>query len=329
MSDAPDEARVSGGPAMLAAGEPTPDESDDAGPWTVHGLALASDAITFGQSRKRTLWPADVVADGVDALRGAPVVRGHPEDPGPEDALGEVTDARFIDGKGLAYEAEIDDAEIARQVERGRVDASPYLYRKLAEGDETDTHEATEILGVRDLGIVLDGAGDGTEIQAGAAPTPDSQTAEALSAAFSSERDSTMSNQPDRDTVEALESEVEALQEENEQLREENESARTMYAEALADHSPFDTETLTERFELSELRDRVEDTDGATVEPEVSPRTSGGSSDDGEAAEALSAADEERVEALQQRRRLFADRDGMSGYVEEIDEEIADLTGDN
>ncbi|WP_254547481.1 bZIP transcription factor [Halomarina pelagica] len=360
------ESRIAGGPAILAAGQPTPaPDNTEQGPWTIHGLALPADAVTYGQSHERTYWPADVVEAATEALREAHVVRGHPDEVGLSDIVGQVTDVRFIEGLGLAYEAAVDDPDVAKQAERGRVDASPYLYRVLGDHDEArDARVATEILDVRDLGIVPNGAAPGTGVQSGPHPEfagvsasasgsgPGSTTAseaaveveEALSQAFGGGAggilDEPMTNDTDGtpEAIEALESRVEQLEQDNEQLREENATAREIYAEALSEHSPFDTETLTAKFDLGELRERVEATEEADVTPQVSPRTSSpspspdasGSEGDGTAGiEALSAAEQERLETLEQRRDLFRGRPGMADHVEQIETEIADLRGDN
>lgn len=168
------------GTAVLAT------DTDADGPTLVNGVAIGEDDITNGLSGKRTIWPAETLRPAAEKLVGKPIVRNHPEPEAPqppiEAVIGEVTSARYEDGVGLLWQGELDDPDIARQVERGRADVSPVLARELGEfDDEADAHVATEIRAFRDLGVVSSGAAASNAIESGTAAAME---AEALAGAF-------------------------------------------------------------------------------------------------------------------------------------------------
>ena len=159
------------------------DASFDDGPFTVHGVAQASE-VTRGVSGQPRFWPPDVLADATDDLVGTPIV--DPDDhseldagqPHPDIIIGEVTEAAFDDERAaLVYEGEIDDPDRARQIARGRVDVSPSVALRAGDEDpERDAERVDDVLGYRDLAIVADGAHASASIHPG--------TAEALARHF-------------------------------------------------------------------------------------------------------------------------------------------------
>jgi hypothetical protein len=316
--------RLSTGIAALADGE------TDGDTYLAHGLALAADSVTYGQSRERTYWSNDVVETATEMLDGAHIVANHPNDDevGIEHIVGQVTRTAFEPGVGVLWEGEIDDPEVAELIENGRVDASPYLYRRLGEfSDERDAHVVEEILGVRDLGVVRDGAGDGTGIEAGASDLAEA-TAEALSHAFPAGTSKVVENET---TVEmAHEERIEELQEalatrdeRIESLESEVETLRRPYVEALTEGSNLSPEDVS--VDTDGLVERFGDDDGKLT---AAPLSSAPPTDEPTETEALSAEDEQRVEALEQRIDTFADRPGMSEHVEALEAELAELTGE-
>lgn len=175
---------IESGIAVLADGDST----------VVHGVAIGENDITEGMSGKRTLWPGSALEDAAEELAGKPLVRDHPgaekadggvsvdAQPPIDSVVGEVTDAKYRDGVGLLFEAEVDDESLAEQIERGRADVSPIVARELGEfDDDHDAHTVDEIVGFRDLGVVSRGAAPSNDIQPGAATA---MMAEALSSAF-------------------------------------------------------------------------------------------------------------------------------------------------
>ena len=159
----------------------------DDGPFEVHGVAIGEGDVTEGLSGERVFWPRETLEPATEALVGKKIVDDREHDdleatqPSVENIIGEVTDAQYEPGVGVAYSGEIDDPEIAKQVDRGRLDPSPMLFRETGEfDDERDAHTATEIRHWRDIATVSDGASPSASIQPGAA----AMGASALRSAF-------------------------------------------------------------------------------------------------------------------------------------------------
>lgn len=158
-----------------------PDFSD--GPWTVHGVAQASE-VTQGVSGERRFWPPDTLRDAAGKLAGTPVVSPEEHDdltpgqPDPTTIIGEVTDAAYDEQReALVYEADLDDPEFAKLAARGRIDVSPSVALRDGEPDsERDAVRVAEVLDYRDLAAVTEGAHASASINLG--------TAEALARQF-------------------------------------------------------------------------------------------------------------------------------------------------
>lgn len=190
MSDTPYET-IHSGIAVLAEDEPT--WSD--GPFPVRGVALPEDIVTNGDNTEdvATYWPPDVVQDAASLFDGAKIADGsehtaeevleNPQ-PSPETIVGEITQAQYRPGVGTLYEGEVDDPELAKRIDRRRVEVSPSLFRSLdGEHEQLDARIVEEVMAVRDLSIVAEGAAAGNSIEpASAAMT--ALSAEVLSEAF-------------------------------------------------------------------------------------------------------------------------------------------------
>lgn len=190
MTDTPYET-IQSGIAVLAEDEPTWDD----GPFPVRGVALPEDIVTNGDNTENvaTYWSPDVVQDAAPLFEGTKIVDGsehsaeevmeNPQ-PSPKTIVGEIMNVHYRDGVGVLYEGEVDDPEIAKQIDRGRVEVSPSLFRSLdGQHEEFDARIAEDVKAVRDLSIVADGAAAGNSIE----PAPvamEALSAEALSAAF-------------------------------------------------------------------------------------------------------------------------------------------------
>jgi len=164
----------------------------------VNGVALGEGDVTEGMSGKRTRWTPEALQDLADQLPGKPITEnfgeGHVGAERTENGLevnpnvplrsklGEVTDAKYVEGLGTLWQGEIRDAEMAAKVEQGLAEVSPVVARDLEEV-EPGLFEATAVNGVRDLGLVSNGAAPSNSIEPGAAAA---MTAEALTAAMSS-----------------------------------------------------------------------------------------------------------------------------------------------
>ena len=148
---------------------------DDNDPFVVNGVALGEGDVTVGFSQTATYWPPDVLREAAPKLEGVPIVvnnSAESHEPGSQppvsDIVGEVTDAAYADGVGIIYQGEVDDVEVARKIDRGRVDVSPVMAREL--GDYSETHDARvaeSIPEFRDLGIVFEGASADASIETG------------------------------------------------------------------------------------------------------------------------------------------------------------------
>lgn len=186
---------VESGIAVLAGAD---EQSTDA--TTVHGVAIGEDDITEGMSGKRTRWPPEVLRAGAEKLIGKPIVTDHPgaektdegvrvDGPPPLEAkVGEVTDARYVEGRGLVWEGSVADPEAAQQIERGLADVSPIVAREIRPVESDDggeLFEATSIQAFRDLGLVSSGAAPSNSVATGTAAL----WADALAAAWEADAD--------------------------------------------------------------------------------------------------------------------------------------------
>jgi len=174
------------GIAVLATDSPDWDD----GPFEVQGVALPEDIQTNGNAQNETIhWPSDIVESAAREFDGAKIVDPTEHDPqtaienpqpSPDTILGEITAAKYEPGTGVVYEGEIDDPEIAKRVERGRVEVSPTIFREVGEGEPKPV---TDVRGVRDLSVVAEGQADGNKIEPATAAMS-TLSAEALHSIF-------------------------------------------------------------------------------------------------------------------------------------------------
>lgn len=132
-----------------------------------------------------------------------------------------------------------------------------------------------------------------------------------------------------RDVLETREAELADLREERDRLQGERDGAKRAYAEALAPGSVFDAEALTERFDLSELREKYDD--ASTPTPTLSdtePALQSGATSTETAT--LSSGDRDRVAELEARLDELpaTDRGLFKHQREEIEAELAELRGE-
>ena len=355
------EVLATGGGTQLAPEAPDPFNESDSGPWPIHGIAMPEDKVLTGGSLTPTLWTADVLREATSKLDGQDIVTDQKHDPddkpGVREVIGAVTATEYLSGHGIGYNGEIDDRSIAQKIARGRLDASPYLYRTLTdEKRDVDGTEATipeEILSFDNLAVVRNGAGgDDVAIQAGTHPDLGSEAAEALAEAFPHEprqrddgpcqssggnnydppsnTDMSDTQDPDPDkTVEQLSDENRQLRRRVQELELEHREIKGGLAEALAEQSPFDAGELEEKFSYKEMRARFDDGDVVeTLTP--APRTRDpdptGETQGSGGAETLSADEEQELDTLRQRREVLADF-ATEDRLDEIDDKIETLAG--
>lgn len=339
MSGDSDPQQVPGGGSRVVSGDPF--DPDDPGPWSIHGVAIGEGSETVGKSHERTRWPASVLREATDALAGKHILSDRDHDvggqPGIDAVIGEVTATEYLAGHGIGYSGEVDDRAIAQKIARGRLDASPMLYRSLSDPDSEGVREATAIHGFDGLAVVREGAGGPrTTIQVGPNPSLASEAVEALSAAFEvndggrpRERGSVATGFSNMSEDE-YKTRIEELKSERDSLADENTELRGTFAEALSDSMPFDAETIAERFEASELvaalsaageSDESDRSAAEVLSGSVEPR-SGGSNPGGKGAEALSASEKEDLSALRKRREALstvASEDRLASIDAEIE----------
>jgi len=146
--------------------------------FVVNGIAIGEGDTTIGGSGKKTYWPKDTLKEAADALEGQPLATDtnhtadNPKAQTPVEAIaGEVTWAGYKDGVGVLYEAEVDDEDLAKKIQNGRLEVSPLVSREIeAMEDGPAPFKATEIARWRDLALVANGAAPSNSIEPGEAP---------------------------------------------------------------------------------------------------------------------------------------------------------------
>lgn len=148
-------------------------------PIQVSGIAIGEGDITRGGSGKKTLWPRETLEAAAEGLQGQPLATdenhtadgAQPQTPS-KAVIGEITWSGYKPGVGVLYEAEVDDPDIARSVENGRLEVSPLVAREVEPLEDHPDAEfkATEITRWRDLATVVDGAAPSNEITVGGNP---------------------------------------------------------------------------------------------------------------------------------------------------------------
>jgi len=303
------------------AGDPF--DPDDNGPYQVHGVAVPEDGLTFGKDEEWTFWPEQVARDAEGSLQGRNIVDLHPEEPTNDDVIGEVTGERYIAGLGLAWSGEVDSRKRAKQIHRGRLDSSPYLYAtdggdpsNLPADAPDDVRVASEITKIRDIGMVPDGAIEGSEVSPGPHPGIESESgvATALSKGFSAETGESegsfnsgdnqsgfMSDNSDGGSggdggadpsIEDLRSKIDSLESENENLKSELQVLRQPYIQAVTDGTDLEPEQVNmDAEDLAAYFENNEGEGGGEEDGEASAQgADAGSAESGEEATALSAA---------------------------------------
>ncbi|AFH21880.1 hypothetical protein OSG_eHP12_00025 [environmental Halophage eHP-12] len=125
-----------------------------------------------------------------------------------------------------------------------------------------------------------------------------------------------------RQRIEQLEQRVEELESEREQVADE-------YAEALAaDSDVIDAETMTEKFEVSELAEMYDEQQTSVTDDDPEPAVRAGDGAGGEAAE-LAPADRQRAQELEEQLSELEGHDSRLADArrDEIETELAELRG--
>ena len=144
--------------------------SDDSA-HVISGTAVGIDDVTRGAGTGgRKVWTEAELRAAADTLVGEPVKALHSE-----TAVGEVTDAGFVEGRGVVYEAKLYDSEIADSIQNGRLTVS--IEAQHIDGGEAETpHGAAMVASdIRFNGVAI--------VQRGASPSATAEPGEAAALA--------------------------------------------------------------------------------------------------------------------------------------------------
>ena len=132
----------------------------------ISGVAVGVDDVTRGLSGDQKVWTADELRAAASSLEGTPVNPLHSE-----QTVGKVVRAGFEPGRGVLYEAELDDESLADQAANGHLEVS--IEARHADGGtvETDRGEAMLATNIQFTGLSL--------VQRGAAPSASASAGEA------------------------------------------------------------------------------------------------------------------------------------------------------
>jgi hypothetical protein len=249
-------------PTGVARCEALDDQSE---PYTVHGVAIGANEVTHGQNGAK-FWPDTALASAVESLVGVPLTKNH-DDTTVESVVGEVIDAGFEPDVGIVFEAEIDDAELATKVARGRLEVSVHALH--SDGGRTRNDEViVEDVRFLDLSLVPRGGSPSNYVEAGAHPSEvlaslTESDVEAILASAGSATD-TMTDEntddiepDDEEAAVAADTESDATAEAEAEAETDTESDTTTEAEVEAEtDTESDTTDEAERT-ADELRDEV------------------------------------------------------------------------
>ena len=178
----------------------------------ISGVAIGIDDVTRGLSGDRKVWRADQLRDAAATLESTPINPLHSD-----SDVGEVVRAGFDPGRGVVYEAELEDESLAEQVANGSLEVS--IEAKHADGGrvETDRGEAMLATNIRFTGMAL--------VQRGAAPSasasPGEAAALAADIAVTLAEDDPASTEGDASDIEISDAVEEGLQDKVEEHNDE------------------------------------------------------------------------------------------------------------
>jgi|APHM01.1.fsa_nt_gi hypothetical protein len=132
----------------------------------ISGTAVGIGDTTKGLSDDLKRWGEDELREAADSLAGGDVKLLHSD-----TKIGTVTDSGFVEDKGVVYEAEIDDSEIAESIQNGRLTVS--VEARHSDGGTIDT-ERGDAMVVDDIEF-----SDLAVVQVGAAPSASANPGEA------------------------------------------------------------------------------------------------------------------------------------------------------
>jgi hypothetical protein len=125
------------------------------GQQVISGVAVGTGDVTRGLSGDRKVWTEEELKEAADSLAGGDIKALHSE-----TTVGEVTDAGYVNGKGVVYEGRIEDEELAEAIASGRLTVSIEARHEDGGTVETGRGEAMKAADIEfsDLAIVQHGA---------------------------------------------------------------------------------------------------------------------------------------------------------------------------
>ena len=143
-------------------------ELADGPPFVVHGVALGNGDVTKGKSGIKKKWPAEELEKAAESLQGTNLVIDHENSV--HGVVGRVTKAGYKDDKGVVYEAELYDEDLAEKVQKGLLEVSVRgLHKDVDDLDEEKSSEAlvVEDIEFKNLSVVPSGAAPSNTLEMG------------------------------------------------------------------------------------------------------------------------------------------------------------------
>lgn len=209
-------------------------------PFKISGVAIGPDDITVDKGTKKK-WPSEVLKDAVSTLSGRPLVRDHINST--LGNVGEVVRAKFEEGTGVLFEAELDDEELAEKVDNGRLEVSARIKHPPRQELETDEQGAFVVQPwalFDNLSLVNRGASPSNEVQMGAAEMSAEELEEVVEDGFA--------EGGDNQETEELEEEVEEPEDEVDEVDDEAGDNEGDETEEVEEVSTISVETRSSKF---------------------------------------------------------------------------------
>jgi len=191
----------------------------------ISGVAVGAGDVTRGLSGDRKVWTEEELKEAAETLEGGDLKALHSETP-----VGTVTDAGYVDGEGVIYEARVDDAELAEAIANGRLTVSVEARHGDGGTVETDRGEAMRAADIEfsDLAIVQRGAAPSASAEPGEAAALEAALAPAAIHAALEEDDEEdpASTEGDASDIDISESTEEGLENKVEEHNEEVDSGK-------------------------------------------------------------------------------------------------------
>ena len=163
---------------------------------SIHGLLIPENTPVMGKQDVEHFYPPELAQRAADILDEqiqddiVHVVKNFHELEGQapaDDIVGKVTGARYQPGRGVLWQGEITDDDLANKIDRGYLEVSPSVFRSLgAMDDQMQARAVDDVTGFRDVAIVGRGQ-DGVDVNVGTNPAIDALSRDVLDALQSDE----------------------------------------------------------------------------------------------------------------------------------------------